>query len=110
MSTLTNEQTVRIPFAGKTVSRCIVDTAFTLEFGEDELLRIEGNFTFQAGDRQYSMSPEDAEHLGPALRLFGRTVTRSSVRRGGQLAMYFTDETNLRVSPDPQYEAWEIVG
>jgi hypothetical protein len=111
MSSAKNEQKgIGIPLAGKTVSRCVIDSAFTMEFGEGELLRIEGGFILQSTARRHALSAERAEELGPALVVVGKTISWSSASEGGELDVHFVDGTNLRVSPDSQYEAWEVVG
>lgn len=104
------QERVGIPLAGKEVSRCVIDGAFTMEFGEGELLRIEGGFIFQTTAGRYELSAERTEELGPALGVLGKTISWSGTSEGGQLDVHFVDGTALRVLPDSQYEAWEVVG
>jgi Family of unknown function (DUF6188) len=95
---------------GKTVSRCVVDRSFSMEFGEGELLRIEGEFIVESTTRRHALSAERVEELGPALVVVGKTISWLGASEGGELDLQFEDGTRLHVSPDSQYEAWEVVG
>jgi hypothetical protein len=58
-------------------------------------------------------SPVFADRDGKTLRmadLMGRTVASGSASSNGVLLLTFTDGATLRCSPNPEYEAWQVVG
>ena len=100
-----------LPLAGRLVTRCLVDFAFTLEFwvaGADLMsIRIGVPFELVTPDARLRFDPESPTELGPALGLHQREVRRALASRDGTLEVVFTDETVLRVPAHPSYEAWE---
>ena len=103
-----------LPLAGRTVTRCLVDHAFGLQFWSPaaELeLRIEGPFCLREPDgSEQAMEPEEIRSLAPALHLFQRKVSSARAYKDGRLEVLFTDGSSLRVVPAEQYEAWEMFG
>ena len=107
-----------IPYAGWTVARICVDFEFGLALepedpaGENAWVRIGGAFEYQAPDgSRYDMRPgPPQEPLAPALGLHTRRVTRFAVSADGHLEIAFADGASLSVSPDEQFEAWQVEG
>ena len=100
-----------LPLAGRVVTKCLVDFAFTLHFwvtgDAHALIRIGGAFELATDGHRLQLEPEAPTELGPALGLHQREVQRAFAARDGSLEVTFTDGTVLRVLPDPAYEAWE---
>lgn len=103
----------RLPIEQHSVSRCIVDHAFGLEFSEGEqsaVVRIEATFTIFAQGRAHRLAPSAPHELGPAMGLFGQVVRSATSSSQGRLEIEFEDGRMLSVEPDAIYEAWEIYG
>ena len=101
-----------LPLRGKTVSRCIVDTAFAIDFVEGDkrsTIRIEGRFVLSRDGDETPLSVDRIEDMGKALVLIGKTVSKALARGSGALGLTFVDGTELSVPPDPSREAWEFV-
>ena len=104
---------IPLPLRGKTVSRCIVDSALGLDFIEDgqrSTIRIERPFLLRALGADKSLSIGRVEDMGKALLLIGKTVTKALARSDGALGVVFDDGTILSVPPDALSEAWEFAG
>ena len=104
---------IPLPLRGKTVSRCIVDTAFGIDFiegGKRSTIRIESRFLLRALGADRSLSIDRVDEMGKALVLIGKTVTKALARSDGALGVTFEDGTVLSVPPDPSMEAWEFAG
>ena len=100
-----------LPLRGKTVARCIVDTAFGIDFieaGKRSAIRIESHFILREGGVARSLSAGRVEDMGKALVLIGKTVTRALARGDGALEVTFEDGTVLSVPPNPSTVAWEF--
>lgn len=107
-----NHRPVHIPLRTLAVTRCIVDTAFTLEFGTlpgSSLLRIGGPFTIEIGETRFELDGGVTAGLGPALTLFGRSIESSVVDSAGELTIRFSGDLTASVPPSDLFEAWEIV-
>jgi hypothetical protein len=101
------------PLAGRAVTRCFVDHAFGIECWDGEreaAIRIEGNFVYKANGAEYRLSPEQPTALGPVLSMLHKIVQSARVYKDGCLEVNFADGSSLSVTPDPEYEAWEMVG
>jgi len=48
--------------------------------------------------------------LAPVIDLFMRTVRTVAIGASGALVLEFDDGAKLTVHPQPEYEAWELVG
>ena len=102
-----------VPLEGKTVTRCLVDHAFGIELWERNsttTIRIEGDFVFQGYGGEHQLSPAYPTALGPALSTIGKAIVSARACKDGCLDVHFADGSTLSVKPDPEYEAWEIVG
>lgn len=101
-----------LALVGRAVTRCLVDHAFSLQFWSPDAvfeLRIDVHFTLrEPGGEELSLTPEETTSLGPALRLFRREVSSARAHKNGRLEVLFSDGSSLSVSPDQQYEAWEL--
>jgi len=104
---------IPLPLRGKTVSRCIVDSALGIDFIEDgqrSTIRIERPFLLRALGAEKSVSIGRVEDMGKALLLIGKTVAKALARSDGALGVVFEDGTVLSVAPDALSEAWEFAG
>ena len=104
---------IPLPLRGKTVSRCIVDSALGIDFieeGERSTIRIERPFLLRALGADKSLSIGGVEDMGKALLLIGKTVAKALARSDGALGVVFDDGTVLSVPPDAVAEAWEFAG
>lgn len=63
-------------------------------------------------DGQVTLPPDadSDEALQPVHRLVGRSVTAATYAETGSLRVEFTDSATLTVEPDPDYEAWNVLG
>ena len=100
-----------LPLAGREVTRCLVDFAFTLQFWvtRDDLAQITIGDAFEiaTATRRIHLKPQPPTELGPALGLHQRVVQHAFAARDGSLEVTFTDGTVLRVLANPSYEAWD---
>lgn len=119
MATIADRQIIErtaywiLPLTGRTISRCLVDTAFSMEIREDSdefLIRIESNFRLRNGDPELSLSCQRPRDLGPALDVLRRTVISARAYKAGMLELVFSHGAHLVVDPDEEYEAWEFAG
>jgi len=96
---------------GKTVSRCCIDTAFSLEVLEKNartVIRIGGQMNIEEKGVQLHLSGENPTQAAQASMLMGKTIGRAIGRKDGSLEVGFTDGSKLVVHVDPGYEAWEV--
>jgi len=54
------------------------------------------------------LSPDDPPSVAPILALFNADVGKMFVQRTGHLAVEFANGYRLNVSPNDEYEAWQI--
>jgi len=102
---------IPLPLRGKTVSRCIVDSALGIDFiagGERSTIRIESHFLLRRLGPDKSFSTERVADMGKALALIGKTVSKALARGDGALGVVFEDGTVLSVPPDALAQAWEF--
>ena len=101
---------IDLRLSGKTVSRCCVDMAFSLEFLEGDsrtVIRIGGRMNIEDGGTRLSLSGERAAQAGQASILVGKTIEHAISGKDGTLDVRFTDGSRLVVPFDTDYEAWE---
>ena len=106
-------QDIPLPLRGKTVSRCIVDAAFAIDFieeGRRSTIRIEGRFLLRERGEDMPLAAGRVEDMGKALVLIGKTVSKALARGTGALEVTFDDGTELSVPPNPSIDAWEFAG
>jgi hypothetical protein len=104
---------LELPLLGRTVSRCCLDFALAIHFlseGDDTALGIGGPFSLWLGKAQWNMSPTSIPEVGNALQIMGQRVDRAMALASGELELDFANGLQLRVPPDPDYEAWDLVG
>ena len=110
---MTDCKPLALPLSGRQVTRLRFDYAFGIDFYEDEKLfslRIEVPFTTTTGPITESYDPEKCVQCGPLLALLHTVVVSATATRKGRLEVGFTSGLTLCVEPDPQFEAWELVG
>jgi hypothetical protein len=107
----------RLPVEGWEITRFIDPAAFGLliDGGTGDILRIylEGGFALTAaGGKEAKWFPSDAARtaFAPLLELMGQSVDWFHVSESGQLTIRFRSNQSIEISPDPDYEAWEIEG
>lgn len=101
-----------LPLIGRTVSRCVVDYYFAIEFleGPRYEIRIEDAFSVTLGDVATRLLPSEPEKLGPALTLLHRDVLAAVAHNSGELEVTFSGGFLLTVPVSPDYEAWQVIG
>ncbi len=98
-----------------TVDRLIVDHRLSLDIVSERDGRvsvvISGSCTFQRQGVAHEVAVEsDSSTVGPLLTLRGARLQDLRISADGTLDADFGDEGSLTVSPDPEYEAWELTG
>jgi hypothetical protein len=103
---------------GRRVGRICVDHEYTLgllslavaEQPEYVWLEMGGRFVYRPPDAAEHLLglQDDPVHFGPALALFGDTVSEASVSAAGELTVRFESGAELMVPTDPNYEAWRL--
>lgn len=104
---------MRLPLAGRTVSRVAFDHAVSLLTDDGAELRVQTAFSFGADPaRMVVIDPERdvAAHAGVLVDLRGRAITAAGADDDGALAVRFATEAVLQVPPDSSYEAWTLTG
>jgi len=105
------ETDIDLRLDGKTVSRCCIDTALSLEVLEKDartVIRIGGEMNIELKGVQLRLSGENPTQAAQATTLVGKTIGRAVGRKDGSLDVSFTDGSRLVVHVDPGYEAWEV--
>lgn len=102
-----------LPLQGKRVSRCFLDHAFGIQFlldSESEIaIKIEGIFLFKRDNKEYQLSSnEDPEVLCPAFSVLHKVVKKAIICANGDLELEFMNGSSLKVTPEYEYEAWEV--
>jgi len=101
-----------LPLVGDTISRCMVDAAFHIQFLDRKdpvTVTVESPFTLTKGGVSKRLSPEEPIELGPALELFKGIVVTALAYKTGHLRIELSGGLMLTVPPDDEYEAWSIV-
>lgn len=105
-----------LPLAGRPVTQCRFDYAFTIVLDEPESsfeIRIEEPFEFTAvgGGQPVTLDPEaDTRAMAPALAILHRAIDRAVAYKDGRLGVEFAEGGELRVPLGPSFEAWTLVG
>jgi len=105
--------TIEIPIKGKSLAKIVVNHLIDLVFeGDLEVItiRIEGQFYLELGQKSARLAPDGAEARGMVQKLIGKEVIHSFAEEDGTLTVLFSDQTQLVVNSDPNYEAWEAFG
>ena len=105
-----------LPLTGREVTRCCVDYAVTLAFGETDgsiYVTIEQPLWFKAvtaADEQQFVPVGPPDALGPVLSVLRNPISRAVAYKDGRLEMDFADGSLLRVPVSEAFEAWSLVG
>jgi len=103
-----------LPTRGRTVSRCVIDHAFSLDLWSPEdviTLRLQGEFKLHIAGKGYRLSPESPDgptSLAPALALLHKGVGKGIAYKDGALKLDFHGGEWLSVEPDDHFEAWDL--
>ena len=98
------EGEVAIPVASRVVSRCYCDSAFGIQFFEDDpeaTIRIEGRFLLRQASGELELRGASPSDVGKAMIVMGQMVERSIASNTGELAIEFSGGMQLRVPADP---------
>jgi hypothetical protein len=93
------------------VTRVSFDYALIFRIGTDASFRIETDVVLTAADgssvpfRSASADVPAADLVG----LFRKSVTKAWASDDGKLTIQFSGGVTLTATPDPDYEAWEII-
>lgn len=99
-----------LPLVGREVDQLCIDYAVTLVVEGTDTVRLITPFTLLIGGRTHRVDPEDLDSVAIVLQLHRAVVIRAHAAKDGTLIIDFDDGRELRVSPDPDGEAWEIGG
>jgi hypothetical protein len=78
-----------------------------LLFGDFEI-KIESPFTVTSQGRSHHCFENDS--LEPLLNIYPDSLVDTSLDAAGTLNLTFKSGVQLQVPPDPNYEAWQVVG
>jgi hypothetical protein len=103
-----------LPYRGMKVTRVLVDYALTLLLKGQAEIVIESPATLadrlgRAPGAQTAELHPCRQDVATALRLFGTTVNSGVAFKTGVLRLVL-DHYQVSVRPDPDYEAWNVVG
>lgn len=104
-----------VPVAGRSVTQCRLDYAFTLVVADESAgsfeIRIEQPFMVTSGAGEVVLDPEgEPARMAPALGLLHQAIEQAVAFKDGRLELSFTDGGVLSVPVGEDYEAWNIVG
>ena len=92
------------------VTRLCINYSFLLLMsGQDGdfSLTIHAPFRYRLGERVYEAEAEKIESIAPVLEILHKRVNQLVVWRNGDLAVEFSDQSEIAVTKDWQYESWE---
>lgn len=119
MTGMTVDQTERLreeadhfvlPLAGGIVDQLCVDFAFTLVIDGTHTVRMSRPLRFHDGAVEYTIDPAETSTVVPLLGLHQAVVREARADKDGTLRMRFDLARTIVVSPDEEYEAWEVSG
>lgn len=103
-----------LPMAGRQVSQCCIDYAFTLRCTDAHGsvdVRIGEPFVLRTANETYVLDPEsDPTSMGPILSLLHLNVADAIAFKDGRLTLTFSDGSVLEVPVGRDYEPWELSG
>lgn len=104
-----------VPVAGRSVTQCRLDYAFTLVVADESAgsfeIRIEQPFVVTSRGDEVVLDPEgEPARMAPALGLLRQDIEQAAAFKDGRLELSFTDGGVLSVPVGEDYEAWSIVG
>jgi hypothetical protein len=71
---------------------------------------IEGAFHVRVAGVNHLLDPADRSRLGPLLDLYPNHLDSAGIDPDGTLSLTFARGGQIRVPPDAQFEAWQVVG
>jgi hypothetical protein len=92
------------------VTRLCIDYSFLLLMSGrdgDLTLNIHAPFRYRKGERVCEAEGEKFDTVAPVLDVLHKSVSRLVVWQNGDLSVEFSDETEITVTKDWQYESWE---
>ncbi len=104
----------RIPLAGRTVSRFLIDNVLCIEFIDPDreyvTITLEQEFHLEVNRKNYVLSPKIPTEFGPVFFLRHNLVKDALAFKDGTLKLEFIDGDKLSIVAHPKYEAWGIAG
>lgn len=96
---------------GETVVRVCFDEALTFLTDGGFELRIETSAAIETSSENMMLEPGvPGASAIPVLGFVGSRIDRGEVLESGVLKIFFSSDSGLTVSPDANFEAWELVG
>ncbi len=99
-----------LPLVGREVDQLCFDYAVTLVVEGTDTIRLESAFTVQLASGTHLIDPARLETAAVLLELHRAVVTRAEAGKDGSLVLEFDDGRWLRAEPEPDGEAWEVLG
>lgn len=99
-----------LPLVGREVDQLCIDYTVTLVIEGTDTIRLITPFTLHIQGLTHKVDPEDLSTVAVVLQLHRAVVIRAHAAKDGTLIIDFDDGRELRVSPDPDGESWEIGG
>ncbi|GAA1184257.1 hypothetical protein F4556_007579 [Kitasatospora gansuensis] len=96
---------------GRTLTRVCFDYALTLLVDPDTRIRLQANVELKDADgTSAAFQPGDTDVPADSLvRLLHKDISKAWSSDGGVLTIQFACGATLTATPDPNYEAWEIL-
>ena len=92
------------------VIRLCIDYSFLLLMSGrdgDLTLNIHAPFRYRTGERVYEAEGEKLDTVAPVLEVLHKRVSNITVWQNGDLAVEFSEQSEIKVTKDSQYESWE---
>lgn len=100
-----------LPLEGALLTRLCFDRQLHVDFDEvDVRLLVATSFSLVDNAASHPIDPEDSRDLHHLLRLLRQRVVQAVIRADATLHVELTAGYALVVSPDPDYESWEVSG
>jgi hypothetical protein len=100
-----------LPLEGALLTRLCFDRQLHVDFDEvDVRLLVTTPFMLVGNNANHRIDPEDSRDLHHLLQLLRQRVVQAVIRADATLRVELTSGYALVVSPDPDYEAWEVSG
>jgi hypothetical protein len=99
-----------LPLVGGVVDQLSIDFAFTLVVDGTHTVRMSRPLRYHDGSVEHVVDPADIESVVPLLGLHQAVVREARADKDGTLLLRFDGARTIVVTPDEEYEAWEVSG